>query len=261
MYLFVNAWFPFWLAGEVPTTDRYTVVDWVEHTAARHEGYPGAMAVTAFRVARRPRDFVGVRGPDAGPTSRRWSRTTSKRSDRRLVRGASPDAEGASRSRRSSCCDAAVDDFLLLTEPELGERVRATLLARASPRSARSCSRSTVLVVARRRRRDSDGGLRRAGGRGSGRRSPRRRWTTRSSSSCGSGRGRLVSVARSTTASFPPRPGSTTRAVDFEKGCYPGQEPIARQHYRGRVNRTLRVLEIDGEELPEYDAELSSRGR
>ena len=31
MYLFVNAWFPSWLAGERPTTDRYTYVDWVEH--------------------------------------------------------------------------------------------------------------------------------------------------------------------------------------------------------------------------------------
>ncbi|HJR54195.1 MAG TPA: folate-binding protein, partial [Gemmatimonadota bacterium] len=40
------------------------------------------------------------------------------------------------------------------------------------------------------------------------------------------------------------------------KGCYPGQEPIARQHYRGRVNRTLRVFELEGDELPEYDAEL-----
>lgn len=32
MYLFVNAWFPSWLAGESPTTDRFTVVDWIEHT-------------------------------------------------------------------------------------------------------------------------------------------------------------------------------------------------------------------------------------
>lgn len=31
MYLFANAWFPFWLAGEVPTTDRYTYIDWIEH--------------------------------------------------------------------------------------------------------------------------------------------------------------------------------------------------------------------------------------
>ncbi len=59
---------------------------------------------------------------------------------------------------------------------------------------------------------------------------------------------------------LPAEAGLDARAVDFEKGCYPGQEPIARQHYRGRVNRTLRVLEIDGSELPEYDAELALRG-
>ena len=51
------------------------------------------------------------------------------------------------------------------------------------------------------------------------------------------------------------------RAIDFEKGCYPGQEPIARQHYRGRVNRSLRVLAIAGSELPEYDAELIFEGK
>ena len=33
--------------------------------------------------------------------------------------------------------------------------------------------------------------------------------------------------------------------VSFSKGCYPGQEPIARLHYRGKVNRQLRVLEVD----------------
>ena len=60
---------------------------------------------------------------------------------------------------------------------------------------------------------------------------------------------------------LPAEAGLDQRAVDFEKGCYPGQEPIARQHYRGRVNRTLRVLEIDGVELPEYDAELTLGGK
>ena len=60
---------------------------------------------------------------------------------------------------------------------------------------------------------------------------------------------------------LPAEAGLDERAVDFEKGCYPGQEPIARQHYRGRVNRTLRVLRIDGEELPEYDAELELEGK
>ena len=31
LYPFANAWFPFWLAGIVPTTDRYTYIDWIEH--------------------------------------------------------------------------------------------------------------------------------------------------------------------------------------------------------------------------------------
>ena len=30
MYLYVNAWFPSWLAGERPATDRFTLVDWIE---------------------------------------------------------------------------------------------------------------------------------------------------------------------------------------------------------------------------------------
>jgi folate-binding protein YgfZ len=60
---------------------------------------------------------------------------------------------------------------------------------------------------------------------------------------------------------LPAEAGLDARAVDFAKGCYPGQEPIARQHYRGRANRSLRVLEVDGEELPEYDAELAHEGK
>ena len=60
---------------------------------------------------------------------------------------------------------------------------------------------------------------------------------------------------------LPAEAGLERRAIDFEKGCYPGQEPIARQHYRGRVNRTLRVLEIEGAELPKYDAELTYEGK
>jgi folate-binding protein YgfZ len=45
---------------------------------------------------------------------------------------------------------------------------------------------------------------------------------------------------------LPAEAGLDERAISFEKGCYPGQEPIARQRYRGKVNRRLRVLEIDG---------------
>ena len=45
---------------------------------------------------------------------------------------------------------------------------------------------------------------------------------------------------------LPAEAGLEERAISFTKGCYPGQEPIARQHYRGKVNRRLRVLEVEG---------------
>jgi folate-binding protein YgfZ len=46
---------------------------------------------------------------------------------------------------------------------------------------------------------------------------------------------------------LPAEAGLDERAVSFSKGCYPGQEPVARQHYRGKVNRKLRLLELDGD--------------
>ena len=60
---------------------------------------------------------------------------------------------------------------------------------------------------------------------------------------------------------LPAEAGLTETHVDFAKGCYPGQEPIARLHYRGHANRGLRVLELDGPELPGYDAELRLAGK
>jgi folate-binding protein YgfZ len=38
-----------------------------------------------------------------------------------------------------------------------------------------------------------------------------------------------------------------------EKGCYPGQEPVARLHYRGKANRELRLLEVEGAPAPETE--------
>src|SRR3954465_3542763 len=46
---------------------------------------------------------------------------------------------------------------------------------------------------------------------------------------------------------LPAEAGLDERAISFTKGCYPGQEPVARQHYRGKVNRRLRVLDVEGE--------------
>jgi len=60
---------------------------------------------------------------------------------------------------------------------------------------------------------------------------------------------------------LPAEAGLEERAISFTKGCYPGQEPVARLHYRGHANRTLRLLALDGGELPPYDTELSLDGK
>ena len=60
---------------------------------------------------------------------------------------------------------------------------------------------------------------------------------------------------------LPAEAGLEERAISFTKGCYPGQEPVARLHYRGHPNRGLRVLELDEGDLPAYDAELTLDGK
>lgn len=45
-------------------------------------------------------------------------------------------------------------------------------------------------------------------------------------------------------------------AVSFDKGCYPGQETVAKIKYRGAPPRLLVKLEIDGETVPESGAEI-----
>jgi folate-binding protein YgfZ len=51
-------------------------------------------------------------------------------------------------------------------------------------------------------------------------------------------------------------------AIAFDKGCYTGQEVIARAHYRGRVKRRMqRWLNAAGPELKPGDAARSQDGR
>ncbi len=45
---------------------------------------------------------------------------------------------------------------------------------------------------------------------------------------------------------IPQEAGLNERAVSFTKGCYVGQETVARLHYRGRPNRHLRGLRLSG---------------
>ena len=57
-----------------------------------------------------------------------------------------------------------------------------------------------------------------------------------------------------TADNLPGELGLEERAVSFTKGCYVGQEPVARMHHRGHPNRHLRGLKLSrpgpsGEEL------------
>ncbi len=50
------------------------------------------------------------------------------------------------------------------------------------------------------------------------------------------------------------------RAVSFKKGCYPGQETVARMRYRGHPNKTLYRFDLEGPS-PESSVEITQNGR
>ncbi len=60
---------------------------------------------------------------------------------------------------------------------------------------------------------------------------------------------------------LPAEAGLVERAVSLTKGCYPGQEPIARLQYRGHANRGLRVLALPPGDPPPGDTELRYGGK
>ncbi len=60
---------------------------------------------------------------------------------------------------------------------------------------------------------------------------------------------------------FPQETGATEAAVSFTKGCYLGQEVVARIHYRGGVQKTLCGLVFDGPAVPEPGTALLFEGR
>jgi folate-binding protein YgfZ len=59
-------------------------------------------------------------------------------------------------------------------------------------------------------------------------------------------RGRPRFAVDMTAANMPAEAGIVDRAISFTKGCYIGQEPVARLHYKGRPNRHLRGLKLAG---------------
>ena len=58
---------------------------------------------------------------------------------------------------------------------------------------------------------------------------------------------------------IPQEAGLNERAVSFTKGCYVGQETVARLHYRGKPNRHLRGLRLS--EPASTGDELTFEGR
>lgn len=219
------------------------------------------MTFTALRVARRPRDFVAVRGPDAAS----YLQAMVSNDVEALPPGDACAALLLTPKARviatMTVLRRAADDFLLLTEPGSGERVRATLLR---SRFAKKCEIeleehvSAIVFGDANGIPNADYGLPAV-----------EVLDSELEATVEEEALELLRIKAGTPRlgreiddrMLPAEAGLDAQAVDFEKGCYPGQEPIARQHYRGKVNRTLRVLEIQGEELPEYNAELTYKGK
>jgi len=201
----------------------------------------------------RPRDYVAVRGPDAGDF---------------LQRMVSNDVEQAPCPALLLTPKARViaplvvvrrndDDYLLLTEPDLGEVVRSALLrARFAAKVDVEPEEHTSVVVF-------------AGGEGI----PNDEYgvpavevldgEVPSDPADADELERLRILAgrprwghEIDDRVLPAEAGLTETHVSFTKGCYPGQEPIARLHYRGKANRELRVLEVEG--APEPDTEVKA---
>ena len=228
-----------------------------------------ASVLPSVAVAARPRGFVGVRGPQAADYLQRMVSNdvealgVGESCDALLLTAKARLIAPLRVSRRSE------DDFLLLTEPELGEIVRAHLVQfRFAARAEIEVEEHSSCLVLRGGA-EPDGELVVPspdygvpawevidGPEPDGERLP-----TTSSSGFGSRRARRGSGSSSTTACCPPRPGSSSARSASRRAAIPGQEPIARLHYRGHANRGLRRLLIEGDTPPERDAELVLDGK
>jgi folate-binding protein YgfZ len=220
---------------------------------------------TTLQVAQRPRAFVGVRGPEAAAFLERMVSNTVEE----LLPGGSCEALLLTPKARvvapMTVVRRSADDFLLLTEPALGETLRDGLLR---ARFAAKCTieleeHTSILVLGQ-----GEGGVANhdygipavelldAAAPPGARDVPQDELE------------RLRILARTPRFGaeldervLPAEAGLDERAISFTKGCYPGQEPVARLHYRGRANRSLRVLALDGDGLPPYDAEVTLDGK
>jgi folate-binding protein YgfZ len=186
-------------------------------------------------VTSRPRAFIRVSGPDAEEFLQRMVSNdvvAHERCDALLLTPKARIIAPLHVVRR------APDDFLLSTEPELGDEVRAQLVRTrfAAKVEIEPEEHESWLVL---------GGEEVLDERPVGQEVDEEeleRWRIES----GIPRwGREIDERI-----LPAEAGLDETHISFTKGCYPGQEPIARQHYRGKVNRKLRVLDVEGETEP-----------
>ena len=61
------------------------------------------------------------------------------------------------------------------------------------------------------------------------------------------------------TATMPAEAAIVDDAVSFTKGCYIGQETVARLHYKGKPNRHLRGLRLSGAAAPGASLRLGEK--
>jgi len=229
------------------------------------------MAVTTLQAAPRPRSFVAVRGPEAASYLNRMVSNEVEA----LAVGESCEALLLTPKARIvaplRAWRRADDDFLLLTEPEAGERLLRELLR---SRFAAKCEialeehRSVVVLGAEELVLNQhqvvvnlDYGV------------PAVELVDANPPEgaepiAEEDLERLRILARTPRLGrelddrvMPAEAGLEHRSISFTKGCYPGQEPVARLHFRGHPNRGLRVVVLDAGELPPYDAELVHDGK
>jgi tRNA-modifying protein YgfZ len=203
-------------------------------------------------VATRPRAFVSVRGPDAEDYLQRMLSNDVAG----LAAGEACEALLLTPKARviapMSVVRRGPDDYLLLTEPELGETLRDELLRMRFAAKAMielEEHRSYLLLGS------VDGGIPNADygvpaaeilDQEPPSDLPLLTETDLEALRIAAGTPRFGHEIDDRV--LPAEAGLVERAVSLAKGCYPGQEPVARLHYRGHANRRLQVLEVEGAE-------------
>jgi folate-binding protein YgfZ len=195
-------------------------------------------SVTSPAVVRRPRAFVRVSGPGAEDYLQRMVSNDVEA----LAPGESCDALLLTAKARVIAplrvLRRGAEDFLLLTEPELGDKVRAELIRMrfAAKVEIEPEQHESWLVL------------------GSGEvvdeRPPGEEVSDEEFEHWRIEAGIPVWGREIDERVLPAEAGLDETHISFTKGCYPGQEPIARQRYRGKVNRRLRVLDVEGHAQP-----------